>query len=80
MIVFVAPGTGRVTFVAGRRVGGAVARNRAKRVLRAAWREIGAAVSEEQDVAVVARAAIRGARARDLGIELQELLSRVESG
>lgn len=44
---------GRVTAVASRRVGNAVARNRAKRVLRAAAAEVG--VAPGTDVALVAR-------------------------
>jgi ribonuclease P protein component len=76
MVVFVAPGTGRASFVVGRRVGGAVIRNRAKRILRAAWRELAPSVSEEHDVAVVARAAIRGARTQDLVTEMHDLLTR----
>lgn len=46
---------GRATAVAARRVGGAVARNRAKRVLRAAAAEVG--VADGVDVALVARPA-----------------------
>lgn len=44
---------GRLTAVASRRVGGAVQRNRAKRVLRAAAAEVG--VADGVDVALVAR-------------------------
>ena len=39
---------GRVAFVASRRVGPAVARNRAKRLLREAWRAVPAPVREER--------------------------------
>ena len=35
VVVFVAPGAGSAAFVAGRRIGGAVLRNRARRILRA---------------------------------------------
>ena len=45
---------GRVLFVAGRRIGGAVARNRAKRVLREAARR-GGAPWPGLDVALLAR-------------------------
>ncbi len=76
MVVFVAPGSGNVAFVAGRRVGGAVTRNRARRVLRAAWRELAPRVREGYDVAVVARGVIRGAETRDLVAEMEELLVR----
>ena len=75
MVVFVAPGPGSVAFVAGRRVGGAVVRNRARRVMRAAWRELVPRAREGYDVVLVARAAIRGAKTQDLVAEMQELLA-----
>ncbi len=74
MVVFVAPGSGGVAFVAGRKVGDAVARNRARRVLRAAWRELAPRVREGYDIALVARATIRGARTQDVVAEMTELL------
>lgn len=77
MVVFVVPGSGTVAFVAGRRVGGAVDRNRARRVLRAAWRELAPKV-DGYDVALVARAAIAGARTHELVTEVDELLSRAQ--
>jgi ribonuclease P protein component len=76
VVVFVAPGSGNVAFVAGRRVGGAVIRNRARRVLRAAWRELAPRVREGFDVALVARGTIRGAKTQDLVAEVDELLTR----
>jgi ribonuclease P protein component len=77
VVVFVAPGTGSVAFVAGRRVGGAVDRNRARRILRAAWREL-AASADGWDVVLVARAAIRGARTDELVAEVDQVLSRAK--
>lgn len=74
MVVFVAPGSGGVAFVAGRKVGGAVARNRARRILRAAWRELAPRVREGYDIALVARATIRGAKTQDVVAEMTELL------
>ena len=76
--MFVAPGTGSAAFVAGRRIGGAVLRNRARRILRAAWREVEDKVEDGYDVVVVARAAIVGARSQDLVAEVEELLSRAQ--
>ena len=75
--MFVAPGTGSVAFVAGRRVGGAVDRNRARRTLRAAWRELAPSI-DGWDVVVVARAAIRGAGTDELVAEVDQVLSRAE--
>jgi ribonuclease P protein component len=76
VVVFVAPGTGDRAFVAGRRVGGAVQRNRARRILRAAWGELAPRVAEGYDVVLVAREAIRGARSHELVSEVDGLLSR----
>ena len=76
MVVLLAPGSGRVGFVAGRRVGGAVFRNRARRILRAAWRELAPRIREGYDVALVARGTIRGAKTQDLVAEVEGLLSR----
>ena len=76
MVAFVAPGRGQVAFVAGRRVGGAVVRNRARRVMRAASRELSTQMPEGHDVAWVARTTIRGARTQDLVAEMDELLTR----
>lgn len=76
MVAFVAPGPGLVAFVAGRRVGGAVVRNRARRVMRAAWREVAPGVRGGYDVVWVARASIRGARTQDLVPEMENLLRR----
>lgn len=78
VVVFVAPGTGSAAFVAGRRIGGAVLRNRARRILRAAWRELADEVEDGYDVVVVARAAIVGARTQELVAEVAELLSRAQ--
>ncbi len=76
VVAFVAGGPGRAAFVAGRKVGGAVERNRARRVLRAAWREVRPLLSGEVDVVWVARASIRGAKTQDLVAEMTELLRR----
>jgi ribonuclease P protein component len=78
VVVFVAPGPGSTAFVAGRRIGGAVLRNRARRILRAAWRELADEVEDGYDGVVVARAAIVGARTQELVAEVAELLSRAQ--
>jgi ribonuclease P protein component len=78
VVVFVAAGGGRVAFVAGRKVGGAVERNRARRVLRAALREVAPGGIAGRDVVVVAREAIAGARTQDVVAELGDLLSSRE--
>jgi ribonuclease P protein component len=73
VVLFLAPGTGRVAAVATRRVGGAVERNRTRRILRAAWREVAPRV-ENADVVLVARAAARSAKTQDLVAEMTQLL------
>ena len=78
MVVFVLPGTGSVAFVAGRRVGGAVSRNRARRILRAAWRELAPRVVAGSDVVVVARVSAAGARSSELVAEVEQVLVRAE--
>jgi ribonuclease P protein component len=78
VVLFVAPGSGAVAFVAGRRVGGAVDRNRARRILRAAWQAVAPRVRDGYDIALVARRTIRGARAHELVPEVERLLSRAQ--
>src|SRR5438094_8638177 len=57
VVLYGAPRAGRtdVAFVVSRRVGGAVIRNRARRVMRAAWREVAPSVGDGFDVVFVAR-------------------------
>jgi ribonuclease P protein component len=76
VVLFVAPGSGEFALVAGKKIGGAVQRNRARRVLRAAIREVAPRGVAGHDVVLVAREAIRGARTQDLITEMTELLQR----
>lgn len=78
VVLFLAPGTGGYAVVAGRRIGGAVARNRARRILRAAWRQVTPQVG--QDAVLVARQAIRGRKTQELVAEMTELLRRGGEG
>ncbi len=84
--MFTAPGRGGFAAVASRKIGGAVERNRAKRILRAAWREMASAdigvaeVVGVADVVVVAREGIRGVKTQDLVAEMTEsLLARARA-
>lgn len=78
VVLYVSPGDtgGPATFVAGRRVGGAVDRNRARRILREAWRTLQPVVGDGAGIVWVARPSIRGAKTQDLVTEMRELLQR----
>lgn len=76
VVLFLAPGSGLWAVVAARRVGGAVDRNRAKRILREAWRQVSPQVTGDFDAVLVAREAIRGATTQDLVVEMNEMLPR----
>ena len=76
VVLFLAPGSGEWAVVVTRRVGGAVDRNRAKRILREAWRQVSPQVTGDFDTVLVAREAIRGATTQDLVSEMIELLPR----
>ncbi len=69
-------GHGRTGFVTRREIGGAVLRNRARRVLREAWREVAPLLSRPVDAVVVARPAIVGAKTGEVAAEIRALLSR----
>ncbi|MBL8094146.1 MAG: ribonuclease P protein component [Anaerolineales bacterium] len=66
----------RAAVVAGRRIGGAVIRNRAKRLLREALRQ--EQLKPGWDLMLVARAAIVGARLVQVKAALHQLLQRSE--
>lgn len=75
VILWVAPGSGRCAVIATRRVGTAVQRNRARRIMRAAWRTLAPQMGA-RDVVLVARSAIRGSKTQDLVAEMSGLLQR----
>jgi len=78
MLLYVLPGEGpaRAGFVTGRGVGGAVARNRARRILKEAWRTMSPAVNAGIRVVFVARPEIEGARTAELAEEMRTLLAQ----
>jgi ribonuclease P protein component len=76
VLIFERPGTGRLAVVAGKRIGGAVERNRARRVLRAAWRDVAGAVPA-RDAVLVARAPITGATSTELADEMKTLMDGI---
>ena len=79
MVLLLAPGSGGYALVAGKKVGGAVQRNRARRILRAALQQAAPRGVEGHDIVLVAREAIRGARTQDLITEMTELLGLEET-
>jgi ribonuclease P protein component len=74
------PGTGGpeplVGLVAGRRVGGSVVRNRARRIMREAWRALLPTVEGGVEVVLVARPGILGTRTQDVQDDVRRALSR----
>ena len=66
---------GRVAFIAGKRIGGAVARNRAKRVLRAVAQRLGAPW-RGYDVILLAREATGSAPSAELERATADVLRR----
>ncbi len=66
---------GRVLFVAGKKLGGAVARNRSKRVLREAVRRFGGRWPG-LDIAVLARRGVATASPAEIDAALAEALRR----
>jgi ribonuclease P protein component len=70
----VASGSGGVAFVAGRKVGKAVQRNRSRRLLRAAWSQIADRAEEGTDVVLVARRNILEIGSAEVAGEISALL------
>jgi ribonuclease P protein component len=68
-------GPARAGFVVSRKVGGAVARNRAKRLLREALRLEGRELPDGLDVVVIARPSVAGASYREVAGDLRDVLS-----
>lgn len=73
-----APGDGpsRAAWITGKRVGSAVARNRARRLLREAWNAVAPGVRRGYDLVMVARGPFGSVGAPELTAEIEELLRR----
>lgn len=72
-------GERRAGFVVRREIGGAVARNRARRLLREAWRQVASDVSGRGDVVFLARPGIARSKTPEVADEMRELLARAGS-
>jgi ribonuclease P protein component len=75
VVLYVRPGRAiRVAFVCGRRVGGAVVRNRARRLMKEAWRGLAPGVQGGFDIVLMARPEIAGARLADVMVDVRAAL------
>ena len=68
----------RYGFIAGKSVGNAVARNRAKRLLREAMRQRYDGIEESRDLVLIARKQMKGVRLDQVNAALDELLNRAQ--
>jgi ribonuclease P protein component len=80
VVLLLAPGPGSFAVVAARHVGNAVERNRARRIMREAWRQVSPQVTGPYSAVLVARGGIRGAATQDLVNEMKHLLVTETTG
>ena len=73
-------GPARAGFVVSRKVGGAVARNRAKRLLREALRLEGRELPEGLDLVLIARPSVATASYRDVASDVRKILGSAGIG
>ena len=78
--VLTAQADSSVGFVAGRAVGGAILRNRARRLMREAWRQAQVARTESMQVVLVARPGITKAKMGEVAADLRATLAKLRAG
>lgn len=69
----------RVAVLAGKTIGGAVQRNRAKRVMRAAIAPLLQKIKSDHDLLLIAKPGIRDAKSQDVQVVLETLLAKSKS-
>ena len=69
-------GTARLGVISSRKVGGAVQRNRARRLLREAFRSCRSQLSEPVDLVLVARRGIHRRKSHEIASELMGILRK----
>ena len=76
LVVYAFPSgrTTRAGYASPRSIGGAVARNRVRRLMREAWRAVQGSVREGFDVMIVGRPEVRGASLDEVATDLERLL------
>jgi ribonuclease P protein component len=72
------PGPVKIGFAVGKRVGGAVLRNRARRRMREAYRRLGASQASGYAVVFVGRAAVLECPFVELSRDMKEALAAIE--
>lgn len=81
MVIVILPnglGHVRVGIAAGRSIGGAVQRNRAKRILRAAVQALPQKIAANMDIIFLARRQILNAKSNDLESIIRNLLTKAK--